>query len=238
MDPLFHHSLVSKNLPLSYGQWYRFLEIKLWQKPGRSFSKKLLGLIASFSLTLAGCGYHVDDQSGGPTLSVPYFKGDKDGALTDAVIKGLATSGNFNYATSGGTLVLEGRVTSDTSHHIGYQYDRRPVSGERVRRLIPNEGRREITVQLTLIDSRTQKVVHGPIQVSAYSDYDFVDSDSLQDTSFIDRCGVRTPVLFFSLGQLDSVDGAKAAAATPIHARLARKIVEGLSNLSYSDPNG
>ncbi len=195
-------------------------------------------MLISLVFALLGCGYHVDDRDDGPTLSVPYFKGDKDGTLTDAVIKGLVSSGEFNYATGGGALVLEGKVISDTSHHIGYQYDRHPVSGERIHRLIPNEGRRTITVELTLVDSQTQKVVHGPIKVSASSDYDFVDSDSLQDTSFINPAGARTSVLFFSLGQLDSVDGAKKSAATPIHARLARKIVEGLANIGYVQPNG
>ncbi|MCB1109487.1 MAG: hypothetical protein KDK64_00755 [Chlamydiia bacterium] len=169
-----------------------------------------------------------------PTISVPYFKGDDKGFLTDTVVKALVSSGNFNYANKGGAMVLEGVIVSDTCEHIGYQYDRHPVSGERIHRLIPNEGRREIMVQITLIDSRSLKTLYGPFVVSASSDYDFVDSDSLQDASFINRRGVRESVLFFSLGQLDSVDGAKAASLDPIYHRLAQKITEGLSNLPYN----
>lgn len=193
-------------------------------------------LITLCSLLLSGCGYHVDDgnvASHFPTISVSYFSGDQDGMLTDAVIKGLSTSGEFQYVSRGGTVSLTGAVISDTTLHIGYQYDRHPVSGIRINRLVPNEGRRKIKVRISIIDTRSQKVLYGPFEISAYSDYDFVDSDSLQDTSFINPTGVRESVLFFSLGQLDSMEGAKAASRIPLHDRLAVKIVEGISNLPY-----
>lgn len=202
----------------------------------RKGKAKPLLWIALISL-LTSCGYHVDDDNAlatYPTISVPYFKGDSKGYLTDTVVKALVSSGEFNYANKGGALILEGEIVGDNCEHIGYQYDRHPVSGQRINRLVPNEGRREITVQITLIDSRTQKTVYGPLQVTAASDYDFVDSDSLQDASFINRRGARESVLFFSLGQLDSVDGAKAAALDPIYRRLALKITEGLANLPYN----
>ncbi|NGX50878.1 MAG: hypothetical protein K1060chlam2_00729 [Chlamydiae bacterium] len=199
--------------------------------------KTLLLLAALSSLLLTGCGYRVDESEVAlhfPTLSVSYFSGDDDGTLTDAVIKGLSTYGEFNYVGSGGALLLEGSVISDSSRHIGYRYDRHPVSGVRINRLVPNEGRREITVRISLINGATQKVLYGPFDVSASSDYDFVDSDSLQDTSFINSAGTRESLLFFSLGQLDSVRGAHAASRSPIHEKLAVKIVEGISNLAYN----
>ena len=189
------------------------------------------------SLLLSGCGYRTDEgeiSSHFPTISISYFSGDQDGTLTDTVIKGLSTSGEFEYATSGGALLLEGVVISDSSEHIGYQYDRHPTSGVRINRLVPNEGRREIKVRISLIDSHSQKVLYGPFDVSATSDYDFVDSDSLQDTSFIGNAGARQSVLFFSLGQLDSAQGSHATSRIPIHERLAVKIVEGISNLPYN----
>ncbi|MGE0198463.1 MAG: hypothetical protein AB7N99_03295 [Simkaniaceae bacterium] len=193
--------------------------------------------ILTTSFLCSACGYHVDDSgvvSHFPTISVPYFSGDQDGTLTDAVIKGLSTSGEFTYVNGGGAVILEGAVISDNFEHIGYQYDRHHVSGVRINRLVPNEGRREITVRISLIDSLSQKVIYGPFDISASSDYDFVDSDSLQDTSFIDPAGMRQSVLFFSLGQLDSSEGAHAMARFPVHERLATKIVEGLSNLPYN----
>lgn len=182
-------------------------------------------------LFCSSCGYHVDDDESlttSLTLSVPYFSGDKDGALTDAVIKALALSGKFNYSNHESALTLEGKILQDTCENIGYQYDRNPISGTRKNRLIPNEGRRDIMVQITVIDNFSKKIICGPFNISAYSDYDFVDSDSLQDASFVDRKGMRDSALFFSLGQLDSMDGAMAASQAPLHRRLAIKIVEGL----------
>lgn len=183
-------------------------------------------------IALSSCGYQTSSQN--ETLSVPYFKGDTDGKLTDTVIQALSTSGSFAYADRGGHLLLEGKVVSDKSENIGYQFDRDPISGERIHRLVPNEGRREITVEITLRDTRTQKILYGPAKVSAYGDYDFVDSDSLRDTSFINVRGTRESSLFFSMGQLDSVDGAKVTALDPTYRQLALKIIEGISNLPYN----
>ncbi len=186
---------------------------------------------------MSSCGYQAGDDaalSAFPTISVPYFNGDQSGVLTDIVVKSLSSSGVFNYANRGGALTLEGKIISDNCENIGYQYDRHPVSGEKINRLVPNEGRREVTVEINLIDTRSLKTLYGPFVVAAYSDYDFVDSDSLQDASFMNAKGIRESVLFFSLGQLDSINGAKAASLDPIYHRLATKITEGLSNLSYN----
>ena len=190
--------------------------------------------IALTSVILTSCGYHIDDGEAdlsAKTISVPYFKGDKEGVLTDTVIRALANSSTFTYANRGGSLTLEGKVIADNFEHIGYQYDRHSISGERINRLVPNEGRREISVEITLSDSRSLKILHGPFIVTAYSDYDFVDSDSLQYASFINQRGERESSLFFSLGQLDSAYGAREAALLPIYRQLAVKIAEGLMNL-------
>ena len=199
-------------------------------------------LIAVISLLCSSCGYRIDEGSVPPqlsTLSVPYFSGDQEGILTETVVRALNISGNFEYTDREGSVILEGEVIRDHLEHIGYQYDRRPVSGKRINRLIPNEGRREITVRVSLVDSHSQEVLYGPFDVSASSDYDFVDSDSLRDTSFIDSAGERQSVLFFSLGQLDSAEGAQEATLEPLYERLALKIVEGLSHLpsNFSEPS-
>ncbi len=183
-------------------------------------------------ILLTSCGYHTGNE--GVTLSIPYFSGDTNGTLTDTVIKVVTSSGDYQYTDHGGALLLEGTIISDSNENIGYQFDRDPISGRRIHRLVPNEGRRELTVQITLTDARSQKVLYGPTNISAYGDYDFVDSDSLRDTSFINPAGTRESVLFFSLGQLDSIDGAQATSLNPIHRNLALKIVEGISNLPYN----
>jgi len=198
-------------------------------------------LVGSFPL-FVGCGYHhagegEDIAAHFPVISVPYFLGDRDGLLTDAVVKKLCASGMFQYiGHEGGGIVLKGEVIGDSFQHIGYRYDRYPISGLLINRLVPSEGRREISVRISLIDPHCQKVVYGPFDISAAGDCDFSNSDSLQDSSFVDRAGLRRSLLSFSLGQLDSEQGAHAATLTSIYEQLAVKIVEGISYLSYNLP--
>jgi len=167
-------------------------------------------------------------------VSIPYIQGDADGKLTDALIKQLSLSPQFEYVSNGGSLILEGKIVRDSQENIGYQYNRQPVSGKRINTLIPNEGRREIEVEFSLIEEGTQKVIYGPVNVSSEGDYDFFDADSLRDTSFIDQTGRRQSVLFFSLGQLDSVEGASQVVLDSIYRNLANKLVMGLENLHKS----
>ena len=199
--------------------------------------RPLLLLLCS-ACALTGCGYHLQDTPR-LSMSIPYVCGDEEGKLTDALVKQVARSCEFVYAPNRtGTLVLEGEIIKDTREYIGFQFDRRPVSGERVNRLVPNEERREVTVRLTLFDARTGKIIYGPFDVKESSDYDFVDPDSLRDVSFIDRRGRRQSSLFFSLGQLDSREGAGQVALDPLYKKLAYVVVEGLENIEFEKCHG
>lgn len=105
--------------------------------------KKPFWSILLISVLLTSCGYHIENDErsmASYTLEVPYFQGDKNGLLTDAVIQALTSSGDFHIVRSGGALVLEGKIVKDENENIGYQYDRDPTSGRRINRLIPNEG--------------------------------------------------------------------------------------------------
>ncbi len=196
--------------------------------------RSFLLLICS-ALTLPGCGYHLQD-SPRLSLSVPYVIGDEDGRLTDALVKEVARSSEFLYAIGRtGRLVLIGEIIKDTKEHIGFQFDRRPVSGERVNRLVPNEERREVTLRLTLCDAVDGKIVYGPIDVKESSDYDFVDPDSLLDVSFVDRNGERKSSLFFSMGQLDAREGASQVALENLYKKLALTTIEGLENIEFEN---
>lgn len=79
-----------------------------------------------------------------------------------------------------------------------------------------------------MVDSCGKPVI-GPQTIKAFADYDYVDSNSLQDLSFIDpSTGTRVTSIAFSLGQLDSVGSAGEDALHPIYRQLAQKIVEGM----------
>ena len=88
-----------------------------------------------------------------------------------------------------------------------------------------------MSVEVTLIDTYNGKELIIPTIVKGTADYDFVDPDSTRDISFINPAGARTSVLQFSLGQLDSPQDARDASLTPLHARLAKKIISGINNL-------
>ncbi|MBI3212160.1 MAG: hypothetical protein HYZ47_05750 [Simkania negevensis] len=193
-------------------------------------------LLLSFLLFfLSSCGYRYNEASLTShyrTISIPYIKGDPDGRLTNALIKEISYLTPFLYLSSGGELLLDGTIAADNKEIVGYRYDRKPVSGRRVRRLIATEEKRELTLRFSLIDTLSKEIVYGPVEVSAQTDYDFLNTDSLQDSSFIDQEGVRESSLFFSLGQLDSIEGASDVARRPLHEKLAHLVADGINNLS------
>ena len=217
----------------------------LWKMSLRSRKSKASSIFESFlGITkisiffifffCTSCGYHMNDESVcciQKQISIPYIEGDSNGKLTDALIKQLCLSNYFTYSQERGDLILEGKITRETKEYLGYQFDRQPISGKRVNRLVPDEERREITILFSLVEPYSQKVIFGPIEVTACSDYDFFNSDSLQDTSFINQSHHRESVLFFSLGQLDSLQGASQVALDPLYRKLAHKVVEILENL-------
>jgi hypothetical protein len=196
-------------------------------------------LLCLFCLLLAsGCGYHFDGsetQGGAATISVPYIKGDLEGHLSTELVRALCNSGHFDCVQSGGELVLEASIIGDGDDRIGYRFDRNPSTGELRDNIVGTENRRTITAVVTLIDTYNNATVLGPQVVKAHADYDYVDSNSIRDLVFTSTNGVPAKVLDFSLGQLDSVDGAHDDTSTLIYRSLAQKIVDGLLIQKTSD---
>ena len=91
------------------------------------------------------------------------------------------------------------------------------------------ENRRTLTAQVSLVDTITEEVIVGPVNVKASTDYDYIDVNSLKTVSFINEQGKREKTITFSLGQLDSIEGAQDAALTPIYRQLAQKITQVLN---------
>lgn len=196
--------------------------------------RKPLFLLLSL-LLLSSCGYRYNESpllSRYSSLSIPYVKGDREGELTNALIKEIALSTPLLYLSQGGELILEGEIVADHRETIGYRYDRKAVSGKRVRRLVADERRREVVFRFSLRDRSSQEIIYGPVEVSAQTDYDFLNTDSLQEVSFMNGEGGRENTLFFSLGQLDSSEGASDGAKKPLYERVARRVAEGIDSLS------
>lgn len=193
---------------------------------------RIVGLFTRCILLItAGCGYRFDGgeaEGRTVTISVPYIKGDLEGHLNAELVRALSNSGFFDCVQNGGELLLEAAIIGDGDDRIGYRFDRDPESGELRDNIIGTENRRTIIATVTVIDNSTHAAVLGPQTVKAYGDYDYVDSNSIRDLTFATRGKGPQKALDFSLGQLDSVDGAHDDIATLVYRRLAQKIVDGL----------
>jgi hypothetical protein len=182
-------------------------------------------------LLFFGCGYHFEGSErseGVVSISIPYIKGDGEGQLNAALAKALGASGLFDYVQNGGDWILQAAIIADGDDRIGFRYDRNPTTGKRRDNIVGTENRRSLSVQVILVDARTQETVLGPQIISATADYDYVDSNSIRDLTFVTTQGVPEKVLDFSLGQLDSVEGAHDDTSAVAYRLLAQKIVDGL----------
>ncbi len=182
-------------------------------------------------LLLAGCHYSFQEEGAslqGKTVTVPYILGDFEGKFTDELIRALAASGVFSPVQSGGELLLKVNVVSNENTKIGYRHHRDDTTGRIRKRLMPTEDRRTMTVEIILVDQVSGAVVVGPEVVTAYVDYDYVDPDSIRELAFIDAQGKPQIVLDFSLGQLDSIEGAQDDANVPLFRILSQKIIDGI----------
>jgi hypothetical protein len=193
--------------------------------------KILQKLLISFLLsTLSACGYHFgtsDNASTRETLSIPYIQGDSAGQLTNELTQQVSSTGAFRCVQTGGRYTLKVAVLSDGSERIGFRYDRKGTHNKRREDLVAIENRRLIVAEVTLIDSLTNETVLGPEIVKADAEYDYTNPNSIRDLRF-KAGGFSQPTIDFSLGQLDSIEGAQDAASTPLYRHLAQKIVDGI----------
>jgi lipopolysaccharide assembly LptE-like protein len=199
----------------------------------RSQSLKFLLLVSL--LAFSSCGYHTAPTDDKTTVSIPYVEGDVQGQLTSELIREFTNSNLYRFVKSDGEVCLRVAIVSDKSDIVGFQYDLTSKDGKIERNLMPEENRRTLTAQVTLVDAITQEVIVGPVNVKASTDYDYIDVNSLKTVSFINEQGKREKTITFSLGQLDSIEGAQDAALTPIYRQLAQKITQVLSKTLLDD---
>ncbi len=187
-------------------------------------SSWLLLLIAT-----SGCGYRWSPDfpdSHVPTIVVPYASGDEDGTFTSEMIRTLTSSGIAKVRANEGEYCLKIALVNGQNQTVGYRKDKQKVSGEIKKNIVGCEGRRGISANVTLYKGSTEEIAYGPYLITANTDYDYVDGDSIQDLAFINSDGIRTTVLPFSLGQLESVESAQEAASKPLYEKLAQKIAD------------
>ena len=199
------------------------------KKRARRSIRSALACLGFVVLTLTGCGYSTvhgkDDER--VSLSIPYFSGDHEGELTQAVIRACAHSAAFDYtSSSSGRWTLIGVICADEVEDIGFAYDLtddpNPLE-KRQNPLVANEGKREVKVKVSLVDSLSGRVLYGPFFVDGRACFDFINPDLREDVFF-----GATETIAFSLGQLDSRFGAQQAAAGKAYQTIAEHIFRGL----------
>lgn len=188
----------------------------------KSLRNKLLFPIL---LSCSSCGYRVADQDAKTTISIPYIEGDHHGQLTSELARQLTVSGLYDLVSSDGDLILQVAIVADQNNIIGFRYDRSEESGKLEKNLMATENRRILSAQVAIVDSHNGKAVIGPLKISGFGEYDYIDVSSLRELAFVTPSGKREKVIDFSLGQLDSIEGAQDDVLTPTYRQLAQKIV-------------
>lgn len=178
-------------------------------------------------LLLSGCGYRWNlDKETEKELFIPFVKGDEDGTLTAAITQSLATSGLITTSLAESSYLLDIRILDTKLLTIGYRRDKQKVHGKFSKNIVPCEGRKSIVLEVSIIENRTNRCLHGPCLIASDSDYDFIDGDSIHDLLFTNAKGLPVTVLPFSLGQLEPVEAAQEATNRPLNQRLAQKVAE------------
>ncbi|MGE3954752.1 MAG: LPS assembly lipoprotein LptE [Parachlamydiales bacterium] len=168
-------------------------------------------------VTLTACGYRFGDQGvlcHYRTIEVPFVCGDQGGRLTEALVLELARTGAIAYRSQGADLVLCAAVIDCGRENIGFQYDRNN-QGELTDRIVANEGRLFLIVEVTLKD-RWGYCLIGPTRFTAQADYDF------------NPLSTDTELAPFSLGQFTEIDQAEEVALSPLYRDIAYKIIDYL----------
>ena len=193
--------------------------------------KKSNIFLSVFLFLLSGCGYNtVGGQTGGNmvSVSIPVIRDDDDGTLRNCIARSLSESGKFQYSSGKAPFELIVAIQNSYTDTIGYEWDVNAASGGEVSRLYPDEGRKTVVALITLQDVNTKEPLLKPFTISLQADYDYVNPVAKKDIEFKDAFGNNRTTLQYSLGQLDSEEGARSEAVESVYRQLAGKIVEVL----------
>ncbi|OGN61419.1 MAG: hypothetical protein A3F09_03465 [Chlamydiae bacterium RIFCSPHIGHO2_12_FULL_49_11] len=188
------------------------------------------------SLCPSCASYHMvgcKDNEGPISLATSVLTHDDSGIFRQLLAKEIAASRAFTYEHRA-PYVLSLKRVEDKVDVIGYMWDRDPISGALQDRLYPSEERRLLEYEVSVIARGTGKNLIEPFVVEVESDYDFVNPTSLQNIEFTSPPGQTRSVLQFSLGQLDSEEGARTQSFITEYQKLAKKIVAGLARSAFT----
>lgn len=184
-------------------------------------------LLFPLYLLLTACSYHTVNVDDKPLVGVPFIQGDLDGGFTQIFTQHLSASSIAEYANRHYRYEVRIVMDSKEPERIGFKYDRKP-DGTLKSNLIGTETRKKIKASVEVFDQIYEKTIWGPVEFDSFSDFDYVDSDNVYEMSFINQYGVREQVFSYSLGQLNTIEGAQDSASYMVYRLLSKKIVDEL----------
>jgi hypothetical protein len=196
-----------------------------------SKKSKVLVVLLLISGLLSGCGYSVQGSTPSEKIglvSIPVIKEDDDGILRNSLARAISETGKYKYASKEASAELVIKFENEYVDIIGYEWDVNAATGIELNRLYPDEGRKSVVASVALIDVKTKDPIIEPFKVIAQANYDFVNPVALKDIEFRDARGQKQTTLQYSLGQLDSEEGARSACSATLYQDLAKKILDGL----------
>lgn len=175
--------------------------------------------IISICCLNSSCEYHFFNKTNLPyTIFIPYIEGDINGNLTNILIQRIAELGYFIPVSGISDFIIEARIKSNVIDTIGFQFA--PKNGDRT--IIPNENRHTIELEFSILSGKTQQKLFGSYFIKESIDYDFLDQYPCKHS-----IPNKESTVNFSLGQLDSREGALASSA----ATLFHKITDKMSRI-------
>ena len=167
-------------------------------------------------LALTSCGWRMAPSCSSDkhlTLSIPYVEGDPSGSLTAALSEQVEKRSGFSYVSGEGDLTLKVRLTDSKTDNIGFRHDpSKKLDGRQ--KLLPNESRKRILAEVSVINSATGQLLLGPLCVKASVDYDH------------QHYALDNSINIFSLGQLTDMDTCRDGLVIPAHRALAKEITD------------
>lgn len=189
-------------------------------------------LFLSLCLLLSSCGYRSIDTDHRQTVSIPYVRGDEEGFLTTALISEINQTGLYDYVNSNGDLELKVALVGNSEEVVGFRYDR-SHSGRIEQNLMETENRRHAAAEITLYRASEETPILGPLVVTAFAEFDYIDVSSLRELAFTKSNGKLEKVIDFSQGQLDSIEGGQDNVCTPLYHQLAKKISAAVQKAAF-----
>lgn len=186
--------------------------------------KKLFEVTLLILGLLQSCGWHTSaslDPEHQHTIAVPYVTGDGTGTLTSAIVEEISRQNGFRYVATGARLTLMVKMVDKASEDIGFRYDPKHFTKNKkktIRRIIPSETRLKRLVEVTVVETATQKILLGPSYLLGTCDFDHED--------YSPDHNINT----FSLGQLTDIDTAYDVVDIPINRDIAKKVALFLKN--------